>query len=422
MPWQGTISVPYESEVLHRNGGIGTSANVDFDVFDRLVSQDSVIGGNWYHFAEVDENVGELTLDPPAVAAAGGDGGRVDFAGHDILVPQPDSVTASGGGNGGNVIAGAPNDMFIDGSTGAAGSNFTTANGTPGLLVPGNSSELKVHGNVGAMAVENTGAVRSTVPIQVTPQGGEPFGTAVQINGTIRPAPPASQGGQIVLSGSGSVPGVDAPAMIGHAGSQHPGHGQVAPIETGAAVPAAQATEGLTAGLGGGIQIQTRGASIATGFVGRDASQADERGRSRRKTRNAIPAEEARGSDFRDVGPKGEADFAEDPLAGERNAPPTDRERYGELIDNEFLSPLTGPLSTFSIDVDTASYTNLRRMITDGSPIPKDAVRIEEMINYFTYNYPQPDGEHPFGLALEAAECPWPPIISCCASESKASR
>ena len=98
-----------------------------------------------------------------------------------------------------------------------------------------------------------------------------------------------------------------------------------------------------------------------------------------------------------------------DPLAGRRNPEPTDRERYDELVDNTFLSPLNNPLSTFSIDVDTASYTNLRRMINDGSAIPKDSIRIEEMINYFDYNYPEPDGEHPFGLALEAAECPWAP-------------
>ena len=82
-------------------------------------------------------------------------------------------------------------------------------------------------------------------------------------------------------------------------------------------------------------------------------------------------------------------------------------ERYGELIDNRFASPLDEPLSTFSVDVDTASYTNLRRMIQSGAAVPPDAIRIEEMINYFSYDYPQPDGEHPFAFAIETAASPW---------------
>ncbi|MDF1812176.1 MAG: von Willebrand factor type A domain-containing protein [Verrucomicrobiales bacterium] len=88
-------------------------------------------------------------------------------------------------------------------------------------------------------------------------------------------------------------------------------------------------------------------------------------------------------------------------------APAPERERYGELVDNAFLSPLKDPLSTFSVDVDTASYSNIRRMVRDNIVIPANAVRIEEMINYFSYNYPQPEGKHPFAFAVETAECPW---------------
>ncbi|BDS08474.1 hypothetical protein NT6N_35140 [Oceaniferula spumae] len=83
--------------------------------------------------------------------------------------------------------------------------------------------------------------------------------------------------------------------------------------------------------------------------------------------------------------------------------------RYGQLVDNVFLSPFKAPLSTFSVDVDTASYTNMRRMIQNGQAIPKDAVRIEEMINYFSYTYPQPEGDHPFSVNVETASCPWNP-------------
>ena len=68
---------------------------------------------------------------------------------------------------------------------------------------------------------------------------------------------------------------------------------------------------------------------------------------------------------------------------------------------------MQNPLSTFSIDVDTASYSNVRRFIESNQLPPKDAVRIEEMINYFDYDYPEPAGEHLFSIVAEIAECPW---------------
>lgn len=82
---------------------------------------------------------------------------------------------------------------------------------------------------------------------------------------------------------------------------------------------------------------------------------------------------------------------------------------YGALIEQGFLSPLNAPLSTFSTDVDTASYTNVRKLIESGRTIDPDAVRIEEMINYFDYQYEQPLGEHPFAIHPEVASCPWNP-------------
>lgn len=84
-------------------------------------------------------------------------------------------------------------------------------------------------------------------------------------------------------------------------------------------------------------------------------------------------------------------------------------ESYQQLVDNPFRSPLDAPLSTLSTDVDTASYANVRRFLNQGSIPPKDAVRIEELINYFDYDYAQPDGEHPFAVALAMTECPWAP-------------
>jgi Ca-activated chloride channel family protein len=82
-------------------------------------------------------------------------------------------------------------------------------------------------------------------------------------------------------------------------------------------------------------------------------------------------------------------------------------ENYGRIEENTFLSVVDNPLSTFSIDVDRASYSNVRRFLRDGQRPPRDAVRIEEMINYFTYDYPEPAGGQPFSVTTEIARAPW---------------
>jgi Ca-activated chloride channel family protein len=84
-------------------------------------------------------------------------------------------------------------------------------------------------------------------------------------------------------------------------------------------------------------------------------------------------------------------------------------ESYGYFTDNPFQKVKDAPLSTFSIDVDAASYSNIRRIINSGQLPPAGAVRIEEMINYFHYNYPQPNGDAPFAVHTELAGCPWNP-------------
>jgi Ca-activated chloride channel homolog len=82
-------------------------------------------------------------------------------------------------------------------------------------------------------------------------------------------------------------------------------------------------------------------------------------------------------------------------------------EGYAAVHENGFKSPMREPLSTFSIDVDAASYSNVRRFILEGQkPVP-DAVRVEEMINYFDYDYPQPKNGHPFSIVYELGVCPW---------------
>lgn len=82
-------------------------------------------------------------------------------------------------------------------------------------------------------------------------------------------------------------------------------------------------------------------------------------------------------------------------------------ENYANVQETDFKSTMTDPISTFSADVDTASYTNIRRFIQDGSYVPTDAVRIEEMLNYFDYDYPQPSNNEPFSSTIEITDCPW---------------
>ncbi len=84
-----------------------------------------------------------------------------------------------------------------------------------------------------------------------------------------------------------------------------------------------------------------------------------------------------------------------------------DREGYDHITENPFLRSKDNPLSTFSIDVDGASYSNIRRFINDGKLPPDGAVRIEEMINYFSYKYPQPAGNAPFSINTGYTVCPW---------------
>ena len=82
-------------------------------------------------------------------------------------------------------------------------------------------------------------------------------------------------------------------------------------------------------------------------------------------------------------------------------------EEYSSINENRFLSVKNQPLSTFSADVDTASYANVRRLLKDQRSIDPGAVRIEEMINYFHYDYDAPKGDEPFSISTELADCPW---------------
>ena len=110
------------------------------------------------------------------------------------------------------------------------------------------------------------------------------------------------------------------------------------------------------------------------------------------------------GSGERAVPPPAATPLAPQPVMGEHNT-----ESYEHLVENSFLDPHDNPLSTFAIDVDTASYANTRRFIEAGITPPAGAVRVEELINYFPYDYPAPKTDTPFATSFEIGACPWNP-------------
>jgi Ca-activated chloride channel family protein len=150
-----------------------------------------------------------------------------------------------------------------------------------------------------------------------------------------------------------------------------------------------------------------RGAAAASAPV--PAASAPAEGRRNGPPRRRVPPGAVAGRAVPDAAPAEPP--APEPAARaralERVLQESTNEAYGALVDNPFTRASDEPLSTFSIDVDTASYANVRRFITAGSLPPKDAVRIEELINYFDYAYEPASGEHPFSVSAETTACPW---------------
>lgn len=129
---------------------------------------------------------------------------------------------------------------------------------------------------------------------------------------------------------------------------------------------------------------------------------------------NEYYAQTTRAWEEQAVGEETIQEFYTDNAAYEQDIIPEDitpedfnTEEYNSIQENGFKSVSKNPLSTFSADVDTASYSNLRRMITDGYGIDPNAIRIEEMINYFSYDYPEPKNGEPFSVTAEISDCPW---------------
>ena len=95
--------------------------------------------------------------------------------------------------------------------------------------------------------------------------------------------------------------------------------------------------------------------------------------------------------------------------SGHANRAPSTPKAYDKIDDHQWTDATRKPLSTFSIDVDTASYANVRRFLNTGQLPPKDAVRIEELVNYFSYDYPEPHGDDPFSITTALGPSPWHP-------------
>src|SRR5258705_8124566 len=115
-----------------------------------------------------------------------------------------------------------------------------------------------------------------------------------------------------------------------------------------------------------------------------------------------------RGSAAREEYPVGPGARFDSTEAWRYQRQPGNREQYDEIVENQFIAVAADPLSTFSIDVDRASYSNMRRFIMqDGQLPPRDAVRIEELVNYFPYDYSEPEGDDPLAIHAEVAPAPW---------------
>ena len=153
-----------------------------------------------------------------------------------------------------------------------------------------------------------------------------------------------------------------------------------------------------------GLQESEVDGKAANGMLAKGiASAKPERSDSDYRNRSSVPPPLAASPMARDAREFGSEGF-ERTKQLERQG---DSERYAQLTENRPRLPADDPLSTFSIDVDTASYANVRRFLASGRLPPRDAVRIEELVNYFRYDYPQPAADKPFSVTLEVAACPW---------------
>ncbi len=280
----------------------------------------------------------------------------------------------------------------------------------------------------GAIADAHHQAPKSTQPVPVsadtgTPYDSDPFQSSVTIGGLMPRAPrsaesPTSAPARYPLAGSphgNQSPRSNAPAPpapnVGSfaAAAQRPGS-TVTPV--GDAYPYYP-----TATQGAAVGMQTPTGVAISGVA--PASVAPQQGGLPTAANPRTPSSEVAGYSGA-TGARGSRlewddgwwfqDFSDDRRHGIRGRAHDTRvgaESYAHIVENAFLFPLKDPLSTFSVDVDTASYANVRRFLDQQQLPPLDAVRIEEMLNYFSYDYAPPADGKPFAVHVETAACPW---------------
>ncbi len=178
----------------------------------------------------------------------------------------------------------------------------------------------------------------------------------------------------------GGVPGV--------ASETYRGPGDSAPA------PSAKASELRALGYAGGPSSPPPGAPSSPG--------SDYPKRSKDKSRKELKA-------LRGLGYSGDTEFYDGPFDADDRSQDTSGETYKHVTENPFKLVAAEPLSTFSVDVDTASYANARDLLNRGSIPPAAAVRVEEFINYFRYDYGAPEGSDPFSVNVEVGSAPWAP-------------
>ena len=213
-----------------------------------------------------------------------------------------------------------------------------------------------------------------------------------------RPAPAPGMGGAMGgMMGGGMGAPADAPVADAFAFAMPAPEAKAAPAATQPAAPAAPAAAAPVDGYYQRLKITTATEGMRVVTI----------------TDLSFPAAMVASGDSRHAGATLHDTDADDGLR--KNARTKDegkqdgfaREAYDRIRDNPFQLVRQDPLSTFSIDVDTASYANVRRFLTHSQLPPPDAVRIEELVNYFAYDYEAPKGERPFSVSVDLAQCPW---------------
>ena len=270
------------------------------------------------------------------------------------------------------------------------------------------SPQQEVQGSLGMPLTGRGGAIRPALggaalggsPMGGSPMGGSPMGGGGGKNATIRSAGGGQSGSSYFPTLNGpSTPRFTGPQVTGTqvTGSQPPAGGEprresissfggisATPKPAAAASPGGQGAAGA-GGFGG-----MRGATMVGGMMGGGQMPPTNHlaGTPAEAGASALPGlqQGLQSSDLYSV------------ASGESYAP---------IVESPFLKVVDSPLSTFGIDVDTASYANVRRFLNAGQLPPPDAVRIEELVNYFSYSYPQPEAGAPFSVNAEVAGCPW---------------